>query len=90
MECNNILVVETILVGGAINSRMSNLRLIHHFLSRDWRVYFRHISIYHNEIIDRTTKIAYSNYNGKRVFTEVSISTKELLKLDINYLADIT
>ncbi|MBA0858225.1 hypothetical protein Goshw_023115 [Gossypium schwendimanii] len=57
VECDNVLVVETILAGGAVNSRMSELRIIHQLLSRDWRVRLRHISRDHNKVTDHMTRL---------------------------------
>ncbi|MBA0808869.1 hypothetical protein Gohar_024573, partial [Gossypium harknessii] len=38
LECDNALLVEKLLVGGAANSRIPELRLIHQLLSRNWEV----------------------------------------------------
>lgn len=77
-EWDNTPIVKTILVGDAVNSRMSELelQLLHHFLSRDCKVRFRHIPKDHNEIIDHMIKIVNSNYNKKQIFIKTSISTE--------------
>lgn len=57
MECDNTLVAETILPDGTTNNSMSELRLIHQFFSRNWRVHLRHIPRDHNKVADHIAKL---------------------------------
>ncbi|MBA0855139.1 hypothetical protein Goshw_009665, partial [Gossypium schwendimanii] len=36
LECDDTLLIEIILAGGAVNSRLTELRLIHYMLIRSW------------------------------------------------------
>ncbi|XP_016673107.1 uncharacterized protein [Gossypium hirsutum] len=43
VECDNALLVESLLVGGYVNSKMVKLRLIRGILNREWKVRIRHV-----------------------------------------------
>ncbi|MBA0712875.1 hypothetical protein Golax_011947 [Gossypium laxum] len=90
VECDNVLVVETILAGGAVNSRMSELRIIHQLLGRDWRVRLRHISRDHNRVTDHMTRLPSLYYNEVQIFIKILVSIKNLHKSDIDLSANIT
>ncbi|KAG8482578.1 hypothetical protein CXB51_024192 [Gossypium anomalum] len=51
MECDNALLVETILASGAASSRMMELRLIHMLLTQNWKVHTHHSSKERPDII---------------------------------------
>ncbi|KAG8484128.1 hypothetical protein CXB51_022942 [Gossypium anomalum] len=88
VECDKALVVETILAGGAANSRMSELCLIHQLLEHDWRVCFRYLPRDLNKIADHMAKLPSLYCNKVQIYTEIPISIENLLKSD--HLANIT
>lgn len=58
LECDNVLLVETLLASEAANSRMVELRLIYGLLCRRWKVRIKHVRIIQNEVADHMTKLA--------------------------------
>ncbi|MBA0818742.1 hypothetical protein Gohar_019516, partial [Gossypium harknessii] len=57
LECDNALLVETLLVGGATNSRMVELELIYGLLYRRWKVRIRYVPSAQNEVVDHMAKL---------------------------------
>ncbi|MBA0846747.1 hypothetical protein Goshw_006773, partial [Gossypium schwendimanii] len=84
LECDNALVVETILASGAGISLLLELRLISKLLCRNWKVRLQHIPREHNRVADWITKLGNSNYDEMHVFEEAPILLRELLKIDLN------
>ncbi|MBA0584964.1 hypothetical protein Gorai_015757 [Gossypium raimondii] len=56
LECDNVLVVENILVDGVGANMLFELRLIKQLLCRDWKVCLRHIPSEHNKIANSMAK----------------------------------
>lgn len=79
MECDNALLVKTILVGGATSSRMTKLQLIHLLLSRNWIVRFCQISRSQNKVADQMVKCALNSGVGFISFEESPTSVRDLL-----------
>ncbi|MBA0625984.1 hypothetical protein Godav_003722 [Gossypium davidsonii] len=57
LECHNALLVETLLVGGATNSRMVELELIYGLLYRRWKVRIRYVPSAQNDVVDHMAKL---------------------------------
>ncbi|MBA0743215.1 hypothetical protein Gogos_005923 [Gossypium gossypioides] len=68
VECDNVLLVESLLIDGSINSRMVELRLIHGILNREWNVRIRHVPRSQNAIIDYMAKFVISGPPSLVVF----------------------
>ncbi|KAH1122985.1 hypothetical protein J1N35_006145 [Gossypium stocksii] len=79
LECDNALLVETPLIGGAVNSRMLKLYLIRYLLCHNWEVRIQHIPKDLNKVADLMAKIASLNYNNLQLFEEPPISIQDLL-----------
>ncbi|KAH1130708.1 hypothetical protein J1N35_002086 [Gossypium stocksii] len=60
VECDNALLVESLLAGGSINSRMVELRLIHGILNCEWKVRIRHVPRSQNAVADHMARLAIS------------------------------
>ncbi|MBA0732547.1 hypothetical protein Gogos_016629, partial [Gossypium gossypioides] len=67
MECDNSLVIETILAGGAANSKISELHLIHQLLDCNWRVRLRYILRDHDKVVDHMAKLPSMNCNEMQI-----------------------
>lgn len=63
LECDNALVVETILVDCVGANMLSELRLIKQLLCRDWKVRLQHIPSEHNKIANSMAKFDKGNYD---------------------------
>ncbi|KAK5834266.1 hypothetical protein PVK06_018143 [Gossypium arboreum] len=82
VECDHVLLVETILVGGAASSRMVELKFIHLLLNRNWKVHFRHIVRSQNKVTDQMTKCEFNGNMGLFSFEEPPILVRNLLLVD--------
>ncbi|MBA0674705.1 hypothetical protein Goari_016286, partial [Gossypium aridum] len=67
VECNNSLVIETILAGGVANSKISELYLIHQLLGCNWRVRLRYILRDHDKVVDHMAKLPSMNCNEMQI-----------------------
>lgn len=84
MKCDNVPLVETILVGGVASSssRMMELYFINLLLNRNWKVDFRHIPRSQNESTGQMIKCALNGGMGWISFEEPLSSVCELLLMD--------
>ncbi|MBA0757417.1 hypothetical protein Gotri_020518 [Gossypium trilobum] len=62
------MLVETILTGGAAESRLHELQNIHQLLRHNWKVHVRHISRSHNRVADHMAKISVASTSNMRIF----------------------
>lgn len=75
-ESDNALVVETILTSSAVNSIVSELRLISQLLCWNWKIHFRYISREHDRVIVWMIKFV----------SEISTLLLEVLETDLNFM----
>ncbi|MBA0550050.1 hypothetical protein Golob_021030 [Gossypium lobatum] len=59
--CDNALLVELILAGRAADSHLTEMRLIHHLLSRNWKILVRLTSRSQNTVVDHVAKCMTTN-----------------------------
>ncbi|MBA0658032.1 hypothetical protein Goklo_010275, partial [Gossypium klotzschianum] len=74
----------SVLEGGAVNSSMVELCLLHCLLDSNWKVRVRHVPIVHNEVTDHMAKCVNSGFMSLTVFHEPPLSIQELLLADCN------
>ncbi|MBA0613627.1 hypothetical protein Godav_014022, partial [Gossypium davidsonii] len=84
LECDNTLLIEIILAGSAVNSRLTELRLIHYMLIRSWEVRVRHILRAQNTMVDLLVKIEYPELLKFYLLEEPPPSVRELLLTNSN------
>ncbi|KAK5803763.1 hypothetical protein PVK06_031412 [Gossypium arboreum] len=82
IECDNALLVESLLANGYANSKMVELLLIHSILNREWKVRIHHVPRSQNMVADHMTRLAISSLPSLVVFEEPSISVQGLLLAD--------
>ncbi|KAG8472239.1 hypothetical protein CXB51_034466 [Gossypium anomalum] len=82
LECDNVILVELILVGNAANNNISELRLIHQLSCRSWKVRVRHAPRDHNRVANHMAKIANFHRNNLHIFKDPPVSVKALLVED--------
>ncbi|MBA0848931.1 hypothetical protein Goshw_008843 [Gossypium schwendimanii] len=56
VECDNALLVELILAGRAADSHLTEMCLIHHLVSRNWKILVRLTSRSQNTVVDHMAK----------------------------------
>ncbi|KAK5795011.1 hypothetical protein PVK06_036265 [Gossypium arboreum] len=61
VECDNALLVELILAGGVAYSHLTEMYLIHHLLSRNWKVLVRHILMSQTIVANHMAKCMMTN-----------------------------
>ncbi|KAK5834618.1 hypothetical protein PVK06_010294 [Gossypium arboreum] len=64
LECDNVMVIKSILVGEIVVNRMTKLQLVDQLLKRNWSVRVRHIPRDHNKVVDHMAKLACYNLNN--------------------------
>lgn len=84
LECDNGLLVETILAGGAADSRRTELRWLHSMLIRSWKVCVRRIPRVQNTVVDQLTKLINLEFMRFNLMKSPSSSIKELLMVYSN------
>lgn len=84
LECDNCLLVETILAGGTIVSEMVELRLLHDLIVRPWVVHLQHIPRVQNMVVDALTRFVNPTMAHFNVMEEPPLSIRELLLKDVN------
>ncbi|MBA0711538.1 hypothetical protein Golax_010706, partial [Gossypium laxum] len=87
LECDDTLLIEIILADGAVNSRLTELRLIHYMLIQYWEVRVRHILRAQNTVIDLLVKIEYLELLKFYLLEEPPPSIRELLLTNSNVSA---
>ncbi|MBA0735011.1 hypothetical protein Gogos_018896 [Gossypium gossypioides] len=70
MECDNALLVESVLTGSAVSSNLVELYLINGYLRRNWKTRIRHIHRSQNMTVDQMTKCTYDNQFGLKFFED--------------------
>ncbi|MBA0665115.1 hypothetical protein Goklo_005024 [Gossypium klotzschianum] len=80
VECDNALLVELILAGGAVDSHLTEMCLIHHLLSRNWKVLVHHIPRSQNTVADHMAKWMAANSTEIHWFKEPSQSAISLIE----------
>ncbi|MBA0678932.1 hypothetical protein Goari_020249, partial [Gossypium aridum] len=68
IECDNALLVESVLMGGAASSKLVKLHLINAYLKRNWKTRIRHIPRSQKMAADRMAKYTYDNQFGLKLF----------------------
>ncbi|MBA0705500.1 hypothetical protein Golax_017691, partial [Gossypium laxum] len=61
VECDNAILVELILAGRAADSHLTEMRLIHHLLSWNWKILVRLNSRSQNTVVDHMAKCMATN-----------------------------
>ncbi|MBA0682342.1 hypothetical protein Goari_024069, partial [Gossypium aridum] len=84
LECDNALLVETILVGGAADSNLTELRLIYRLLNRNWKVHIRHIPRTHNKVADHLAKCTATSFMKQQLIEEPPHLVRDLILTDCN------
>lgn len=86
-ESDKALVVEMMLFGSVANSEMSKLRLVHQLLCPNWKMQLRHIPR-HLNVVDSLAKSVIFNWNELQVFAEPPSSIQNILKANLDRMAD--
>ncbi|KAK5840961.1 hypothetical protein PVK06_009869 [Gossypium arboreum] len=84
LECDNTLLVEIILTGGAADSRLMELQLIHHVHIQSWEVRVRHIPLVQNTVANLLAKIEDPELLRFHLLEELPPFVWELLMADSN------
>ncbi|KAK5825353.1 hypothetical protein PVK06_020177 [Gossypium arboreum] len=84
LECDNGLLVETILAEGATDSRMTELRLLHSMFICPWEVRVRHIPQAQNIVVDQLTKFVSQELIRFNLMEDPPSSIRELLMVEFN------
>ncbi|MBA0770088.1 hypothetical protein Gotri_018762, partial [Gossypium trilobum] len=82
LECDNALLVETLIGAGADSSKLVELRLIGCLLKRNWRIRSRHIHRTQNSDVDLMTKSTNDEVSKLLLFMEPPISLQGALHVD--------
>ncbi|MBA0757596.1 hypothetical protein Gotri_020683 [Gossypium trilobum] len=82
VKCDNALLVESLLDGGSVNSRMAELRLIHGILNCEWNVRIRHVPRSQNAIVDHMARLVISGPPSLVVFEKPPTLVQGLLLAD--------
>ncbi|MBA0597257.1 hypothetical protein Gorai_007069, partial [Gossypium raimondii] len=89
IECNNALLVESVLIGRAASSNVAELRLINCCLKRNWKTRISHILRSQNMVADQMAKFTYDNQIGLKLFEDPLISVQEILLSDDDILSRV-
>lgn len=87
LECNNSLLVESILVGAAATSGMVELQMLHDMLVRPCVVHLRHIPLSQNAVADCLAKLVNSTMAQLTTMEVPSQSVRNLLLRDFHMLS---
>ncbi|MBA0790527.1 hypothetical protein Gohar_015169 [Gossypium harknessii] len=82
VECDNALLVESLLDGGSVNSRMAELLLIHGILNSEWNVRILHVPRSQNAVVDHMARLAISGPPSLVVFEKPPTLVQGLLLAD--------
>ncbi|KAH1115691.1 hypothetical protein J1N35_009069 [Gossypium stocksii] len=80
IECDNALLVESVLTRNAANSNLVELRLINVYLKRNWKTRIHHILRSQNMVADQMAKCTYDNEFGLKLFEDPPILVQEILQ----------
>ncbi|XP_017632474.1 uncharacterized protein LOC108474958 [Gossypium arboreum] len=87
IECDNALLLETIVAGGAADSKMLELHFIHRMIPLNWKVCIRHIPKAHNAFTDHMAKVMATRFTKVQEFEEPPCSMQDLVHADyIGYI----
>lgn len=64
VDCDNALLMKTILAEKGKDSNMVELHLIYNLLNYNWKIFFRHISRLQNKITEHIIKFMATNFTG--------------------------
>ncbi|KAG8479054.1 hypothetical protein CXB51_029680 [Gossypium anomalum] len=70
IECDNALLVESVLKGSAASSNLVELHLINVYLKRNWKTRIRHISRSQNMAADQMATCTYDNQFGLKHYED--------------------
>ncbi|MBA0701163.1 hypothetical protein Goari_022265 [Gossypium aridum] len=70
MECDNALLVESILTSSAVSSNLAELCLINGYFRRNWKTRIRHIHRSQDMAADQMAKCTYGNQFGLKLFED--------------------
>ncbi|MBA0876070.1 hypothetical protein Goshw_010839 [Gossypium schwendimanii] len=70
MECDNALLVASVLTGSAVSNNLAKLCLINGYLRRNWKTRIRHIHRSQNMAADQMAKCTYDNQFGLKLFED--------------------
>ncbi|XP_012481099.1 uncharacterized protein LOC105795995 [Gossypium raimondii] len=84
LECDNGLLVETIIAGGAVDRRITTLRLLHSMLIRPWEVCVRHIPRAQNTVAEQLIKFVSPKLMRFNLMEDPRLSIRELLMVESN------
>ncbi|MBA0613945.1 hypothetical protein Godav_014299, partial [Gossypium davidsonii] len=84
LECDNGLLVETIIAGGAVDRRITTLRLLHSMLIRPWEVRVRHIPRAQNTVAEQLIKFVSPKLMRFNLMEDPPLSIRELLMVESN------
>ncbi|MBA0799317.1 hypothetical protein Gohar_009840 [Gossypium harknessii] len=82
IECDNALLVETIVASGAADSKMLELHTIHRMIHLNWKVCIHHIPRAHNVVADHMTKVTAIRFTETQEFEEPPCSMQDLVHAD--------
>ncbi|MBA0758181.1 hypothetical protein Gotri_021202 [Gossypium trilobum] len=68
INCGNVMLIDTICNGFASISNIAEVRLIHKWCNKNWKVKFRHVLRGSNKVVDCLTKAAIGKLNQVVLF----------------------
>ncbi|KAK5847314.1 hypothetical protein PVK06_003619 [Gossypium arboreum] len=83
-NCDNAMLAETICNGFASISNIEEVRLIHEWYKKDWKVKFRHVGRESNKVADWLAKAAIGRINQLVLFPNPPNFVIQLLEKDSN------
>ncbi|MBA0868392.1 hypothetical protein Goshw_012773 [Gossypium schwendimanii] len=89
IECNDALLVESVLIGRAASSNLVELRFINCYLNRNLKTRISHILRFQNMATDQMAKCTYDNQIGLKLFEYSLISVQEILLSDNDFLSRV-
>ncbi|KAH1048284.1 hypothetical protein J1N35_039068 [Gossypium stocksii] len=84
LECNNALLVETILAGGATDGNLKELQLIYQLVNQNWKVCIPHIPKTHNKIVDHLAKCIATGFMRLQLIEEPPPLARDLILIEYN------
>lgn len=86
VESDNVILIDIINNHYAMDNNLSEVRLIHSLLVKDWQVRFWHNPREQNKVVDHLVNIITGDLNRLCTFKELPTSVRILLSVDLQQL----
>ncbi|KAH1056181.1 hypothetical protein J1N35_034246 [Gossypium stocksii] len=84
VESDNAMLIKSLQSSLAIVNNVKEIRMIHKYCFKNWRINFRHFQRGNNKVVDCLTKVAEGDLDQLMVLEEPSIFVREFLDEDIS------